>query len=250
MKIIPKFMSSVAHGHICSSHKSGNARKKTAPDTFGACISAPLPKYSQKIINQSDGLCDADFGHKTEVYVKAMRSGERERDQGNNVIYLTPQQRANYELRPRTGQLFRKDGIIPADTTLFYGKRALLYVISPDKKIYCGRGARFILHHSSFLAGEEVIAAGKLMTSNGKVIFMSNNSGHYRPSAEHLLQAAQHFHDLGVLSPDAIIELRHCGKLGLKEGIEVLKNAILAQQNLSINEGQDNTNLQPGPNIA
>ena len=112
---------------------------------------------------------------------------------------------------------------MPVDTKLFHGNRSFLYVISQDKKIYSGRGAKYILHHSSFLAGESVLAAGKLMTSNGKVIFISNNSGHYRPPAQYLLQAIRHFHDLGVLSPDAVIECRHHGKLISKTELYYLR---------------------------
>lgn len=240
MKIIPKFIKSVVH-----SPSSTKAPLKNKPDSFGdKNISAPILNYSCKSSNQSDGLLDADFGNVDKFYVKSMRVGERERDQGNNVVYLSPEQRANYELRPKDGLLFRKDGIIPIDTKHSYGNHSLLYVICEDKKIYSGRGAKYILHHSSFLAGGDVLAAGKLMTSGGKVVFISNNSGHYRPSAQYLLQAIKHFHDLGVLSPDAIIDFRHHGKLGLKEGLEVLKNDLLAQQNLAVHEGQDNTDAQ------
>lgn len=235
MKIIPKSLKSILHRPSTSS----KVHLESKPDFFGdKNISAPILKFSYQSRQQSDGLLDTDFGSEDKFYVKAMRAGELERDQKNDVVYLSPEQRANYELRPKDGLLFRKDGIIPVDTKLSYGNRSLLYVISEDKKIYSGRGAKYILHHSSFLAGGDVIAAGKLMTSNGKVIYISNNSGHYRPSAQYLLQAIRHFHDLGVLSPNAIVDFRHHGKLGLKEGIEVLK------QVLSSGEWQDNTNTQ------
>jgi hypothetical protein len=246
MKKIAKYVKSVAHYPLSFSSKnsSNKARSKVNHDSFDNNISAPMPKYSYQRTKQSDGLLDADFGACEETHTKAMRRGEYERDQGNNVVYLSPEQRDNYELRPHDGLLFRKDGIVPVDTKLFYGNRSLLYVISPDKKIYSGRGAKYIMHHSSFLAGGDVLAAGKLIVADGKVILVSNNSGHYRPSARYLLQAIQLFHELGVLSPHALIDFRHHGKLGLKEGIEVLNNAILAEQNLAIGEGQCNSNAQ------
>lgn len=45
-------------------------------------------------------------------------------------------------------------------------------------------------HHSSFLAGGDVAAAGELEVVNGVVRFVNNQSGHYHPAPESLEQFA------------------------------------------------------------
>ncbi len=43
-------------------------------------------------------------------------------------------------------------------------------------------------NHSSFCAGREVVCAGTFACLEGKLKYLSNNSGHYKPSAENLKQ--------------------------------------------------------------
>lgn len=50
-----------------------------------------------------------------------------------------------------------------------------------------------LFHHSSFLAGAPVAAAGELKVEKGVVELLSNESGHYLPPAEYLLQVAKEF---------------------------------------------------------
>ncbi len=43
------------------------------------------------------------------------------------------------------------------------------------------------LHHSTFLAGAEVVCAGMIRVVKGRVLEISNGSGHYKPPPKHLL---------------------------------------------------------------
>jgi hypothetical protein len=61
-----------------------------------------------------------------------------------------------------------------------------LYVLSPQGDIYSGDGEVFWAHHSSFLAGGNVAAAGMMKVVDGEIIWLSNSSGHYRPGAKFL----------------------------------------------------------------
>jgi len=45
--------------------------------------------------------------------------------------------------------------------------------------------------HSSFTRGEPVAAAGNIRIDNGKIVFISNNSGHYAPPPEIFIQFIQ-----------------------------------------------------------
>lgn len=44
------------------------------------------------------------------------------------------------------------------------------------------------IHHSTFLAGDDVLAAGELVVKDGVVIGMINRSGHYKPEDVHFYQ--------------------------------------------------------------
>jgi hypothetical protein len=48
-----------------------------------------------------------------------------------------------------------------------------------------------IFNHSSFNAGKDVICAGFCIFQDGQLRWMDNNSGHYKPGVEHLLNALQ-----------------------------------------------------------
>lgn len=206
------------------------------PNHLGVLPDSPkIREEKARDITASDGLADADFAQvlNTLPTCKAMMPGERERDALNKVIYLTDAQRENYELRARDGLLYRKDGITPFNTKRFYGEGSLLFVISKDKKIYAARGVSKKVHHSSLLRGEEVLAAGKIVSRNGKILRLSDNSGHYKPCAEHLLQAIFYFHRLGVISSEATIQLRNDGELPLKDGIARLSQLIAGEEKAS-----------------
>ena len=41
-------------------------------------------------------------------------------------------------------------------------------------------------HHSSFLAGEKVAAAGEIIIENGIIKEITNGSGHYRPDISYV----------------------------------------------------------------
>ena len=46
------------------------------------------------------------------------------------------------------------------------------------------REAHGSFHHSSFFAGEPITAGGNIVFSEGKIVSISNESGHYHPSKE------------------------------------------------------------------
>lgn len=55
-----------------------------------------------------------------------------------------------------------------------------------------------LLHHSSFLAGGPVAAAGMLGATDGRLTYLSNNSGHYSPPRPLMLQMLSRLHALGA----------------------------------------------------
>lgn len=67
-----------------------------------------------------------------------------------------------------------------------------IFVLSPNNQLYFSSNeSKINLHHSSFLAGSDVLFAGEMTIKNGKVDKISNKSGHYKTkliSFNHLLK--------------------------------------------------------------
>ena len=57
---------------------------------------------------------------------------------------------------------------------------------------------RDLFHHSSLLAGAPVAAAGDMTIINGKLLAISNSSGHYRPPPASLDRVLQRLAAMGV----------------------------------------------------
>ncbi len=76
------------------------------------------------------------------------------------------------------------------------------YVMSMSRDIYMGPHMNGIgqvaLVHSSWLAGTPVQASGSMLIEEGVVKGIRNNSGHYQPSDEHMLNVLELFRTVGV----------------------------------------------------
>lgn len=82
-------------------------------------------------------------------------------------------------------------------------KHSAAYVWTKCGTLLAGEHAQGELHHSSFVAGDDVRCAGMIRIASGKVQMISSNSGHYQPSEDHLRQFASWLNDRQVFSPDA-----------------------------------------------
>ena len=64
------------------------------------------------------------------------------------------------------------------------GGRAI-FVMDRDGNLYASNyQARGDFHHSSLLAGGEVAGAGEIRVDNGRIVDMTDKSGHYQPAAD------------------------------------------------------------------
>ena len=89
-------------------------------------------------------------------------------------------------LDPATDQFPRRDGLA-------------IYVMDLQKQIFISfdhEQNRF--HHSSILAGQPVLAAGDMTIVQGRLLELSNSSGHYRPAPQSLNLVIQQLRSLGV----------------------------------------------------
>ncbi len=125
------------------------------------------------------------------------------------VKYLNAAERKQYEVCMEEGRL-RRNGK-PFDTsteeTLFSGRGIGIFVVSLEDNWYVGSHRKGYFHHSSFLSGAPVKGAGEIQTnSEGEIVYLSTNSGHYNPGKKELLVVLEILQKKGVCLE--IIKLR------------------------------------------
>jgi hypothetical protein len=103
-------------------------------------------------------------------------------------LYLTPQARQVYQVLVQQGRLYQGGGGVPMDTAFATAPNGeFLFVMDADGKIYAAPSA-LVKHHSCFLAGQPVAAAGQIGVNAGRLIFVHDQTGHYRTPIEYTMQ--------------------------------------------------------------
>lgn len=115
----------------------------------------------------------------------------------DHVQYLNETERSQYQVTfgkdengktkmLRRGQLLTSIG----ERSNHGSKNTAIYVLSCDSLLYVGsHNKRGTFHHSSFLSGEAVLAAGEIKTDEeGTITEITLRSNHYKPKEEHLIE--------------------------------------------------------------
>ncbi len=125
------------------------------------------------------------------------------------VAYLDKAGRKSYLVTFKAGTAYSTSGDTETEldttqmSTVFSGKGFGIWVMSKKGKLYVGNHVKGMLHHSSFLAGAEVICGGEVMARGGKILFLSGKSGHYQPGKENL-DCALNLFEVAVNNFDSI----------------------------------------------
>lgn len=122
---------------------------------------------------------------------------------GFRVEYLDAEERERFRIFVHRGLLYSVTGR-PFDTShaaSYWGsaERRGIFVMDEYGNLYASSKhevGRF--HHSSFLAGGPVAGAGELAVTIGRLLFLSDRSGHYMPDREHLEQVIARLRKGGV----------------------------------------------------
>lgn len=96
--------------------------------------------------------------------------------------------------------------------TAFSGDGWAIFVVSPEREIYSASHIVGKLHHSSFLSGKPVLAAGELVVDHGVIKVITAKSGHYMPTAEDLQRFVQAFPQIpgnAIIRPDLLDESKY-----------------------------------------
>ncbi|CAG8492232.1 14793_t:CDS:2 [Funneliformis mosseae] len=98
-----------------------------------------------------------------------------------------------------------------------------IYVTDCDGNFYVGQKIKGHFHHSSFLAGGAICAAGGIKVREGKLLEINPNSGHYKPAQHHfkalierLINEGIYIDDAKVTYPNDILEKRIMAKYKFK----------------------------------
>jgi hypothetical protein len=132
---------------------------------------------------------------------------------GTHVTYLDEQARLRFRLQARDGLLHTADGALFDTTTASTlwspeGGRAI-FVMDAAGTLYSSPQhllGRF--HHSSFLAGGPVAAAGEIVARQGRVLLVSDHSTHYRPPRRFTRQVPLALRAQGIEAGDLPLEMR------------------------------------------
>jgi hypothetical protein len=70
--------------------------------------------------------------------------------------------------------------------TVVSGDGWAIFVMAPDAELYAGSHVEGVFHHSTFLSGGAVTAAGEIAVDYGTVKVINSKSGHYRPTRRNM----------------------------------------------------------------
>ena len=113
------------------------------------------------------------------------------------VEYLMSEaDRAQYEIFVKDGLLHNSTGSLLDTGSAKDGK--FIFVMDPQGRIFAGAPRIFEFHHSSFLAGADVVSAGEMDVASGMLLMHDNNSGHYKPTDKHNDQFVSELKDRGL----------------------------------------------------
>jgi len=134
-----------------------------------------------------------------EIMAKMLSAYEGEHRQ--LVEYVHPEDLYKYKLDIVNGVLVNRNNKKVTTkrglTRILKGKA--IFVVDGEGDVYISEFFRpDYFHHSSFLAGRPVAMAGDIWIEKGRVVKMSNQSGHYKPGKKMMEQFIEYLTESGV----------------------------------------------------
>lgn len=106
------------------------------------------------------------------------------------VEYCNAEQRKSYEIKfVSHGEVeeVRVQYAASGDVVHTDERSKWIFVLDLSGRMYLGRKRKGRFHHSSFVSGAPIFAAGKIIIKNGVILAVEPHSGHYKPRLENLL---------------------------------------------------------------
>lgn len=82
-------------------------------------------------------------------------------------------------------------------------------VVDTEQRLFVHYKHKGRFHHSSFLRGAAVLAAGNLVVEEGQLMKLTPDSGHYRPHSDNFKWLVHHLRGLGADLSQAQLTAKH-----------------------------------------
>lgn len=109
----------------------------------------------------------------------------------HQIAYFDENQREKCRLDFSEGLIYLNGKLFDTDNYIseFSGVPYAIYVLGEDQEFYIVPHKKFISQHSTTYAAGPVLDAGQIYVKDGKLIRLSNQSGHYAPTHASLLKS-------------------------------------------------------------
>jgi hypothetical protein len=198
-------------------NESVNRSREPAVSALYRAIVGKLCELFKVTVNVLPRELEKAFGREMNYY------GQRLDVELGQALYLTRAEADFYRVRFEAGLAYQWDD--EAELALAssrkhtsidlepYNQGYAGFVMSMGRDIYMakhffgGEGQSFL--HSSYLAGQPVLCAGTVKIVSGRVKGLTNYSGHYRPTADHLVNVLEALRMYGVNLKDVEVIALH-----------------------------------------
>jgi hypothetical protein len=160
-----------------------------------------LPDWIEQVVipQSEEDRIGALYKNETSYDAKLMEAG---------VTYCSPQQRRDFLIEAWEDGIFSNANFEPFHTGLMKsvaGDGWAIFVVDLAKRLYAGPYTYGQFHHSSFLAGAPVLSAGEIAVDQGRVVGLTNNTGHYNSGPYQLKCMLELLQANGVLLHDVAV---------------------------------------------
>ncbi len=133
------------------------------------------------------------FGQEINTKISLKSEFKLERKAMRTLAPSDPQQKyLNSEMQMKYNTELDEDGYFcNMNDSLWEGEYNFVLTCEDPPKLLCDKDK----NHSYLANGKKVLAAGSLVFQDGKLVEMTNNSGHYRPTDEEMLATIKALYD-------------------------------------------------------
>lgn len=206
-KIKVKIKKETVRKHVVSGQAAANK-----PPRIKIKKKVKITKIRPTVVNWVPGVGGAEGQWVKGTYLKGRNMDPRAFKAGERSTYLSRAQLESKRLRvvdvPVKKKLqalrskkFEKKLINSDGKPMNIESDTGFYVMGLDGKLYVNTSRiKDGFFHSSFFSGRPVASAGHIIIKDGLVTQIDNSSGHYKPTAEHLINAVENLRLQGVIN--------------------------------------------------
>ena len=148
---------------------------------------------------------------------------------GVKVPYMSARERKGYKVSVNGQHLWLQ--FAPMHTS-DVSNDVYLFAMDVDGNIYCAPENE-VAHHSAFMAGNPVAAAGMISVHNGLISKVYDKSGHYQPPLEYTEQFIRELRERGITVTDAMKDIQGRKKSDLQKAYK--KRGIAGSERIYVN---------------